>query len=290
MMLKLAHRVLSQPVRIVNEAFDGGDEFAKSSVLSDKMFLEHAPIVLADNVSAYFESLNKSHISVADFPNARSPFAELWIEWQPTHEVLAGFSALGVMCRSADTESIKDMLPSWVVDDHGLIQHFNFYGCVNGSPLSLDCNIFVLSSTSGAVTEFRVVRRGIFVSDAIALSALAPAMLALSFMNCRNVASRDVSDTANPSGKWLRRQKQPRLTYHVLDIVPMKEVLRAEGGVEHNGLKKALHICRGHFATYTPDKPLFGHITGTFWKPSHVRGDIKQGAVVKDYSIIAENN
>ncbi len=65
----------------------------------------------------------------------------------------------------------------------------------------------------------------------------------------------------------------------------MKEVLRREGGSETNGLKKALHICRGHFATYSPEHPLFGKFTGTFWKPAHVRGSQEHGIVVKDYVI-----
>lgn len=53
------------------------------------------------------------------------------------------------------------------------------------------------------------------------------------------------------------------------------------------GLRKALHLVRGHFATYTPDKPLFGRITGTVWKPSHVRGDAAEGIVAKDYRVKA---
>lgn len=67
----------------------------------------------------------------------------------------------------------------------------------------------------------------------------------------------------------------------------MKAVLRTEGGIEQNGLKKALHICRGHFATYTDEKPLFGHFTGTVWKPSHVRGNVTEGIVSKDYRVHA---
>src|SRR3990167_3444505 len=57
--------------------------------------------------------------------------------------------------------------------------------------------------------------------------------------------------------------------------------------IEVNGLKKALHIVRGHPVTYTKEKPLFGKYSGTFWKPAHARGSIEQGAVLKDYKVNA---
>lgn len=46
-------------------------------------------------------------------------------------------------------------------------------------------------------------------------------------------------------------------------------------------------FCRGHFSTYTEDRPLFGKVSGTFWVPSHVRGSAKQGVVVSDYNVKA---
>jgi hypothetical protein len=58
------------------------------------------------------------------------------------------------------------------------------------------------------------------------------------------------------------------LKYHTIEIEPMKKVLRHEGRIETEGLKRALHICRGHFAHYPETEPgLFGKgIQGDFWK------------------------
>lgn len=52
-------------------------------------------------------------------------------------------------------------------------------------------------------------------------------------------------------------------------------------------MKKALHICRGHFKHYGRDGKglLFGKHKATVWIPMHVRGDIEEGAVVKDHSV-----
>lgn len=112
-------------------------------------------------------------------------------------------------------------------------------------------------------------------------------LLALSFMHCKNTVIRDSSPRINKPQKK-NRHKPPAsgVRFKVLEIEPMKEVLRRQGGSEKSGLQQALHICRGHFKDYR-EHGLFGRqdMKGTFWFPMHVRGDKKRGAVVKDYSV-----
>lgn len=114
-----------------------------------------------------------------------------------------------------------------------------------------------------------------------------PADVAMTFAHCKNVSMQEHRTPPKVAKKRAKAGKPIGTTYKTLVIDPMKETLRTEGNIEKNGLKKALHICRGHFATYTEDKPLFGKVTGTFWKPMHVRGNKKRGEVKKDYAIKA---
>jgi hypothetical protein len=65
----------------------------------------------------------------------------------------------------------------------------------------------------------------------------------------------------------------------------MRQILDTEGGAQTNGLRSALHICRGHFKSYTEDAPLFGKHTGTYWWADRVRGDRSRGRVEKDYAV-----
>lgn len=115
----------------------------------------------------------------------------------------------------------------------------------------------------------------------------AVAHLTFAFCHAKNVSLQDVAPPPKVAAKRRKAGKPVGVTYKTLVIDGMKEVLRTEGGVERNGLKKALHICRGHFATYTADAPLFGKVTGTFWRPMHTRGSKKRGEVKKDYKVIA---
>jgi hypothetical protein len=82
-----------------------------------------------------------------------------------------------------------------------------------------------------------------------------------------------------------RHGLKPFVRYHTINIEPMKKVLRTEGQIESQGLKRALHICRGHFSTYSEERPLFGKVAGTFWIPAHVRGEAKEGLVISDYRV-----
>lgn len=116
-------------------------------------------------------------------------------------------------------------------------------------------------------------------------NSLAPACLTLCFMNCKNVAIEPVDPPREVNRERKKHGLRPFVRYHTINIEPMKKVLRTEGRVETEGLKKALHICRGHFSHYSEEKPLFGKHAGTFWVPAHVRGTAKQGVVVSDYNV-----
>jgi hypothetical protein len=110
-------------------------------------------------------------------------------------------------------------------------------------------------------------------------------LFTLTFMHCKNV--RRVENDPSPALQKARQRKgkPPLVKHYTIEINPMKEILRKEGRIESEGLARALHICRGHFATYSEEKPLFGKVTGTVWIPAHVRGSKDAGEVRKDYKI-----
>jgi hypothetical protein len=104
-----------------------------------------------------------------------------------------------------------------------------------------------------------------------------PTILAMCFLNCRNVTTIENSIPQPLAKKYHARTGIWPTRYRTLVIEPMKEVLRREGQIAEVGLERALHICRGHFATYPEDGPgLFGKgIHGQVWIPQHLRGKRK---------------
>lgn len=112
------------------------------------------------------------------------------------------------------------------------------------------------------------------------------AFYAICFAHCRGTVIQE-SLPPRPVRRQLQREGKPVLRFKVLEIGPATSVLR-EGARQSGGsVVRALHICRGHFAQYTDEKPLFGKLTGTFYIPMHTRGSLKAGAVVKDYNVKA---
>lgn len=112
------------------------------------------------------------------------------------------------------------------------------------------------------------------------------ACLALSFCNCRNVALRSDEVPAKLRKKAEQRGGVPVDRWHVLEIGVIRKALdTAIAGLACGSLRQALHICRGNWAEYKPDRPLFGKHVGRFWRPMHVRGHAGRGTVDKDYSV-----
>jgi hypothetical protein len=116
--------------------------------------------------------------------------------------------------------------------------------------------------------------------------ALFPALMAISFMHCKNVVRKTMEPKEHGRFKKKEnRHRKPEHSYVVLEIEPLKAILESEGMAETQGLEKALHVCRGHFKTYTPDAPMFGKHVGSFFFAEHIRGSGKSGTITKDYVV-----
>ncbi len=113
---------------------------------------------------------------------------------------------------------------------------------------------------------------------------LMTALFAICFCHCKNITV-EAEKISRQARRAAERAKEPILTFKTINIHPVRKVMTEEGHVESQGIKRALHICRAHFAHYTEEHPLFGKYAGTFYKPMHVRGSLKKGMVIKDYNI-----
>ena len=116
---------------------------------------------------------------------------------------------------------------------------------------------------------------------------LFPALMALSFMHCKNVSVKNVVPSEKLSRSYSKRHGRPLLSYGELRIDPIRKVLEQQRKDVGGSLRKALHLCRGHFKTFTADAPLMGHATGTYWWAPQMRGTASAGLALKDYRVEA---
>lgn len=270
--------------------------------------VEDAVVIEGSNVAEYFfcNEEPKGNNLFDTIPNMAPPYEKFFVEFD-SHSSLSGRTGCVFWTKRFENASEARMFahtrqewanilewrdatplnaPIWhlecvsvLLTRHGFspLTAHNYFVDVNGKPASKDSPAFI----PGALPEFQNLECQMSLDRA----SIQPALMAISFMHCKNIKVQPQEPSSKLSKAFQKRHGKPLLRYHTLEIEPMKKVLETEGSIGQNGLKKALHICRGHFAHYTPEKPLFGRVTGTVWKPAHVRGSAAEGIVAKDYKI-----
>jgi len=268
---------------------------ARLSDVIDQKLLEDCEVIVCDNVAHYFyaskEVFGEPSLkwSINDFPNIAPPFKRMLLEWKLPRFVAPKPVYVGVLIESSEHNlsssfdfkwysllSLYVAMPDkdWSDRSVGALIEVKEDGTWNGKLLPLDFNGSEIRDDHNASVAIDYFRRYMW-----------PALLAISFMHCKNVELKTQIPPAPLSKKHQKKTGRPLVKYKVLEIEPMKKVLRTEGQSETLGLKHALHICRGHFKDYSKGGGLFGKYKGLYWWESHVRGDPSQGVVVKDYSV-----
>lgn len=105
---------------------------------------------------------------------------------------------------------------------------------------------------------------------------------ALLLLSCRNIATEKKVPPEALNRKRKKAGKQPLFTYHTLVLKPVGSKQKS---IPKHLWNDRIHLQRGHFKTYTEEKPLFGRLTGRYWWQAHVRGNNKDGVVMKDYLV-----
>jgi hypothetical protein len=283
--------------------------------------LDSAVPILADDVVAYAYSqehplfMRDEWDWARDFPVLSPPFPTFFVEWRLPREVVAAwphggeFNAIlpgreGVLFRGGTRhEAGRCPIPGLVGQDVDYAHWLAFEAFADFTGQRTDLGRIEEGWTGGMLVDARgvVVGEPVFrgrsdrpIVDGpkmLSRMAIAPALLAVTFLHCKSgVRIEDVEPPARLNRARERRGKRPLVRYKTLTICGLKELLRREGGIEGVGLRKALHLVRGHFAKYGPDKPLMGHFVGTVFRSAHMRGRAKEGRVIKDYDVKPPKN
>lgn len=292
----------------------------------ERKFLKDAVVIRADNVANFFALSNQDTVDpVSDFPNVAPPFDNFFIWYREPvvwriegklieTEINLRPYRVGVHVTSVklDEENLRGYiqeqrfsesprlkaLPEQLSEGCWLSAYFVYVQWVkHGVPEYKGTAIRPIkadgSLTRPAATQWRpALMNGKAPEDYEeiannAINKISPCFLTISFMHCKNVKQVEYVPPPKINIRRAKEGKPPLTKYYTLEIEAMKRTLQSEGGISTNGLKRALHICRGHFATYSADKPLFGHYVGTVWKPQHIKGSKAMGEIVKDYTVKA---
>jgi hypothetical protein len=258
----------------------------------DPALLTDAVVVAADEVGQYFVGLPLG-TKISDVVSVVAPpFDRFFVEFQNVSDNVLDFASWGILFTQQDPQ----------YDEEGWLLRAVLVGeWRRGKPVGPVATWFIPLDRNGVLFEGDAGGYGTIFGTLPEIEAvpqeaafdycnglaqlLGAALLTISFLHCRNVDVHLVEPPERLSRKQARQHGHPLTRYYVLDIAPMRGVLDIEGEARTKGLRHALHICRGHFKTYTDEAPLFSKLTGTYWWEPQVRGNSDQGVVDKDYRI-----
>ena len=286
--------------------------------------LANLPVIEFDNVAAYYASSDKQVWQLSDMPNWAPPWNQFFVEWnEPEYWVidgkiqyLPGKAQIGFVVLSLrlppDTDATElNKLMGGLTGCLGIagISKSQLQGIISksrwilfcdrwasicskpvfGRPIWTGMHHFIFVSPEGNYVE--AIHAGPTLHASLAAnkncvdSPLHILGLGISFCHCKNVGESSVN--ISTPGRNLSKTEHPHPTVKVytLKIGEIKKTLSTEGDSDNTGVPRALHICRGHFAHYTEENPLFGKYSGDFWKPDHTRGNAFQGKILKSYSV-----
>jgi hypothetical protein len=274
---------------------------------------EPIPVILIDNVAEYFYSgTDQEYWDLQkDFPNVAPPYPIFWIENKLQRKIVSKVkgesdlsqlltpdSKLGVLFNCMPVSLARPAIEShadhmeipetahWVF----IIEQFVDWG--RGDPPEGPVGTITLwVNKQGLIVQPPCMRNFGTEDDKVLTEVLhnymtwiQPAFLAICFMHCKNVRVVDEEVPTKLAKRTEERHGYKPSPHKRLIIEPLKQILKKEGGSDKNGIAKAMHICRGHFAeygeTYGKGK-LFGKYEGKFWIPSTVRGT-KSGGKKED--------
>ena len=202
-----------------------------------------------------------SYLGYAHLGTLRPSFELTWFEWQHPNGVSCAVWA------GADG-------PNWellFIEEHG-----------NGAVVTHNWSIDLQSEPLMFKVPTIFTEQDTRLVEVVSIVVL----LAQSLMLCKNV---QIIEQTKPEAVIKKfRRKHGGLSpskYRTVVIKPMQEVVRKAAGVSGLGFQKMMHIVRGHFKDYSPERPLFGKVSGRFFVHSHVRGDSRIGVKPAGYEV-----
>lgn len=158
---------------------------------------------------------------------------------------------------------------------------------VSSMLLNVKAGVFISAESSKRRTDEGLLQDICgYISDDIENIAISELVTAINLLHCKNIAPVEIKLPNKLVKARCRRGKYPIDKTYVLAIGQKKKKYTSKNNEEYEKLSKAFHICRGHRRTYDENSNgLFGKHHGTFWVPSHTRGDKEIGKVIKSYKL-----
>jgi hypothetical protein len=281
---------------------------------------EAVPFNIQNIARFYYEGTDQENWGDEDFPFLSPPYNSMWMEWDYPKEVRsngvtsrvshipAKDTKIGVLVVSLDlydeeqaeaykerVRGIDGMIFEQIKDTVRWVSvYVVFIGSIHLPIPPKPSAYYIIGIAPDGSTADDVANNGKMVhglyedeKDRIRVEGsivlIHPALLAISFTNCKNVEIVENKSAPKPRK---RKDKAYTAKFYTLEIEAVRDVIRK---LNHpntkTGIKMALHTCRGHWKDYSKGKGLFGRLKGRFFWGNSLRGQESEGLILKDYEL-----
>lgn len=250
----------------------------------------------------YWQSPQEVWLPDKDYPPMRLPYPHMWIEWEQPRKWLSGKrvvsqddplfdTQMGILLSDLEIPNDRVLFNTSEFNvaaprkAHSAIQ-FHAFGMKAGRAIVFPfMGLVYLGEAGRQIMQVQYLGPDSHTTVSMLDPKIQPGLLAVGLMNCRNVTINEVTSPV-PIGRKQRR-RNPGVTYRTINVPG-----HAGGETSNNGMRGpgvAMHRVRGHFKTFTSERPLLGQHVGTYWWGWQVRGKAELGTVVSDYRIGASS-
>lgn len=211
------------------------------------------------------------------------PYEKVWVDWADNHDK----DMVDIKNEACFPKKSAALIITLDNQYHNILL-FNFIGMWLMTPIVF--NLYLSSEHNNFVVACAhlpnlspELEKGMGILEKESNREITVLNMFLEILNCKNISTIDNPPPERLNKKRVKNGKQPLFTYKTLVIKPTskKQVSQEAQGLWEN----RVHLCRGHFKTYTEKNPLFGSHTGRYWWQSSVRGNKAKGVVMKDYEV-----
>jgi hypothetical protein len=260
-------------------------------------------VIKIDNVADfYFTASDQEHWDlVRDFPNIAPPYKMFWCEHRLPkllHSKEKGDTDIRKLCPTGRVGMMFYALDRHEAMGEGIPENVRWCYWADIF-IDYDQRGFMAQGPHGAAF-FAVDEHGVLVgqpwaqtynapgTDDLVRSLMTwyhPGFLAVSFLHCKNVTVVENAEPKPLAKKYHAKHGIAPTGYKTLVIEPLKQILRTEGKSESVGIKRSMHICRGHFKDYREGRGLFGKYKMLVWHPMTTRGTRGKSALAREVEI-----
>lgn len=259
------------------------------SMLAKEMLSGGCQCIVYDDIP--YQDIVPKTADWGSFQNCNPPFEKVWLEYNDRRLPELSF---GLFVYSMNKDEHPELQPpspecQWYVKAVAFgqaggrafgPQHVVYFW------LTRDGGLMPHTAHSMSGTEKEIRRE--YLMTAVSHNIVA-VLYTFSMMNCRNVTLIDGGFTDDRLSNRQRREPgRGHVAYKVLKVTVGKNREYVLGrGTTGEAAALPLHVVRGHFATYSPERPMFGNpdLHGRFWIPAHARGKKEHGEIVKTYEV-----